>query len=442
MIMEAKMKNKIIDHLIYISNWYGELCDHKYLDSIFDQMDRIGVEEVVVRPMQIKMTPDVPYNPKPDRPTGNHFSIDFNNDLSLYLKLIEDYININPDRLKQLWLGLCAINFYDIVDGDKIKAEGNNGEFCTNFSHGYFADERACDRLLHSLIAQFRNHGRLGSCLVSVGELFLNKIDSTERFGRELPLVARTHIIWSICRWLDKQNLRLFVIVHCDLHNAGENDGKQTPNLMYKRNIEEVLENHNTPVLWAHCGIFSSDENKCKLLPNTAELVLFYRELLRKFKHLYLDLSWSAKRLLFSGAQGANDLTNNDVNQEMLLLIKEFPTRFVVSSDYVSMKHHNPDNLELLHRPYETLYRAIGDESIVSKICYDNIKHLITHAQRSLSNYKKPALNQETAEDAAAKQGDNDKAGLNSQGQQQIVNVYGDKANIIGNVETLTIHYD
>lgn len=113
---------------------------------------------------------------------------------------------------------------------------------------------------------------------------------------------------------------RMPVLLHSNLSSLREDEP------IYQPELENALKQHpDTRFVLAHAGTSESVEALQKPMKNLTDIL---SQLLKRYDNLYIDLSWSVRdHYLFED--------EDQVDQDWLALIEDFPDRFLLGSDKV-----------------------------------------------------------------------------------------------------------
>ena len=321
-----------IDSLCYPCAWTGE----QSIDSLITMLQAAkeqSVEKLVIRTLQMAMETQFIEDrgeTMPDHPRDSGMPLIFN--ARGHQKLVDQYTELENAVAANVLVSLNSIDF--------------NSSVCPKMQ----LDEH----FKHLPMPMKRN-------LVSVGELFVNKINTTEQ-GANSSFEQNLKKIRKVLEWAE--NFGLFVTMHLD----GYMD--TNPDWRYVRDFLSLRKKTKAPIIWAHGGIVSNDRNPQLKLH---ELLTHWKSAV-DLNEVYIDLSWSARSVLYD--------EYGNVQPGLLELISDKSDRFIISTDFV-VKKNRPDDYEGIYRSYDPLLRALAPEAR-DQLLYENINGLIKRSQRGI----------------------------------------------------------
>ncbi len=414
-------KYQIFDHMIYITNWDGKfVTQHELTMVLRDAFSKIkfdtesnkkagGLEltpknetrdieitSLILRTLEVKKVFDKPGS-SAQRTSNKHFILAYNNNIeSEYYELISGIKELSYEDFKDsnfkhenIYFGFPGFSFLPYIDDSIIRdiereIENRSGSDSSNIME-YPNNSLNLEDLETTLSDKLKAiPGHLREKMVTWGEFFVNKLDTTESFGTRLPPILRARIVNHFCHLLDKFGLKTFVVVHCDLH-GGSDINESKPIVCHDEYLDRILmpndgKNLKVPVILAHCGILSGDVGRIKYLPKDLPGKLDL--LMSKYGNLFLDISWSARR----------GLLEDDMGENLIDLIKKFSTRVVIGSDYVAKKEVS-DMFDFGILPgYNELLAKIYDAKTFNQISKGTMEQLVENAVQSLREFKWDAL--------------------------------------------------
>ncbi len=172
-----------------------------------------------------------------------------------------------------------------------------------------------------------------------VGEIFINKNSKKER-RQNRKVKPDAPIFRDLYRLIAKHNSFL------TFHMEGDSDSM--------RQMESLLESdRNGRILWNHCGSNTSSRD--------------VRRLLKRNPNLFCELS---KRYLVKGGQ-KNIFSKNQIDNDWLKLIEDFPDRFMIGTDAHSIKQYH----QYIQMVRKGLLPHLST-SALRKVAHENAQHL------------------------------------------------------------------
>ncbi len=326
--LRGKWGNKVrkMDGLCYSGSWLAEVSRPS---ELIERMKAVGVRQAIIRMLQVQIDPkDVKGRRSIDSPRKNEVRLIASKKGDA---LLLEYIKrLTDDELEAFLFCLTSVPL-----------------------HG---SRHVVRRALDDSYRAYAADARVGSKVVGIGELFIHKSDATGRLSAG-ALDKRIKCAKYVMQWAKEKNL--FVVVHLDAYDLSDVEATH-----YDDHIKEICAfAPDVPLIWAHGGMVST--NPSDRAPDPKIVTSRWASRLVTSPNLCIDLSWSAKRL-FSGT--------SKIDESVIEVIEKYPSRFIVSTDFVVKREH-PDDYEQLIEDYYELFERLSVDT-ANAIVYDNVAKL------------------------------------------------------------------